>query len=137
MRDQNTKFPLTWVIVSKVWISMESKSTCNFGIFLVMKDLVAWQESTIRFVYIFHISTRGTRNFAHFESSNALHTNFVHAPSHIVWKLLKMSQLSFWHFWSLKSDLSGNTVWPWASKSRHNWPFLVFTMNFCPFKKET
>ena len=37
---------------------------------------------------------------------------------HIVWKLLKMSHLNFWilafstNFCPIKSDLSGNTVWP-------------------------
>ena len=41
--------------------------------------------------------------------------------SHIVWKLLKMSHLKFWilafstNFCTIKTDLSGNTVWPQAS----------------------
>ena len=40
---------------------------------------------------------------------------------HIVWKLLKMSHLSFWilafsiNICPSKTDLSGNTVWPEAS----------------------
>ena len=42
-------------------------------------------------------------------------------PNHIVWKLLKMSNLNFWilafstNFFLSKTDLSGNTVWPQAS----------------------
>ena len=42
-------------------------------------------------------------------------------PPHIVWKLLKMSHLNFLilailaNFCPIKSDLSGNTVWPQAS----------------------
>ena len=43
------------------------------------------------------------------------------APRHIVWKLLKMSHLNVW-IWAfstnccpIKTDLSGNTVWPQAS----------------------
>ena len=41
--------------------------------------------------------------------------------SHIVWKLPKMSQFNFWilafstNFCPIKTDLSGNTVWPQAS----------------------
>ena len=51
---------------------------------------------------------------------------------HCVWKLLKMSNLNFWKlafstdFCSIKSDLSGNTVWPQAlgfQKTRQNWHF--------------
>ena len=40
---------------------------------------------------------------------------------HIVWKLLKMSHLNFWiltfstDFSPIKTDLSGNTIWPQAS----------------------
>ena len=40
---------------------------------------------------------------------------------HIVWKILKMSHLNFWilafspNFCPIKTDLSGNTVWPQAS----------------------
>ena len=41
---------------------------------------------------------------------------------HIVWKLLKMSHLNFFlilafstNFCPIKTDLSGNTVWPQAS----------------------
>ena len=43
------------------------------------------------------------------------------ASMHIVWKLLKMSHLNFWilafssMFCLIKTDLSGNTVWPRAS----------------------
>ena len=42
-------------------------------------------------------------------------------PTHIVWKLLKMSHFNFWvlvfstNFCPFKTDLSGNTVWPQAS----------------------
>ena len=42
-------------------------------------------------------------------------------PSHIIWKLLKMSHLKFWilafssNFCPFKTDLSGNTVWPQTS----------------------
>ena len=43
-------------------------------------------------------------------------------PMHIVWKLLKMSHLNFWilAFFTnicspIKTDLSGNTIWPQAS----------------------
>ena len=64
-------------------------------------------------------------------------------PLHIVWKLLKMSHLNFWNlafsnnFCPIKTDLSGNTVWPQASgfqrlaKLDH---FLAFFINFCPLK---
>ena len=62
---------------------------------------------------------------------------------HIVWKLLKMSHLNFWilafstNFCPIKTDLSGNTVWPQASgfqklaKMDH---FLAFLINFCPLR---
>ena len=54
---------------------------------------------------------------------------------HIIWKLLKMSHLNFWilafstNFCPIKTDLSGNTVWPQASdfqklaKMDHFWHF--------------
>ena len=54
---------------------------------------------------------------------------------HIVWKLVKMSHLKFWilafstTFCLIKTDLSGNTVWPQASgfqklaKMDHFWHF--------------
>ena len=63
--------------------------------------------------------------------------------AHIVWKLLKMSHFNFWiwafstNFCPIKTDLSGNTVWPQASgfqkiaQMDHFWHFLI---NFCPFK---
>ena len=41
---------------------------------------------------------------------------------HIVWKLLKMSHLNFWilafstNFCPIKTDLSGNTVWPQGTR---------------------
>ena len=38
------------------------------------------------------------------------------------------------NFCDIKIDLSGNTVWPQTSdcqKTRHNWPFLAFLINFC------
>ena len=59
------------------------------------------------------------------------HTN----DRHSVWKLLKMSHLNFWilafstNFCPIKTDLSGNTVWPQASgfqklaKMDHFWHF--------------
>ena len=55
--------------------------------------------------------------------------------THIVWKLLKMSHLnvsilaSSTNFCPIKTDLSGNTVWPQAlgfqklAKMDHFWPF--------------
>ena len=41
------------------------------------------------------------------------------------------------NFCPIKTDLSGNTVWPQASgfpKTRPNGPFLAFLINFCPLK---
>ena len=55
---------------------------------------------------------------------------------HSVWKLLKMSHLNFWilafsaNFCPIKTDLSGNTVWPKASGFRLQClmrPFLWFS----------
>ena len=60
-------------------------------------------------------------------------------PTHSVWKLLKMSHLNFsilafsTNFCSIKSDLSGSTVWL-HTLDFQNWPFLAFLMNFCPFQ---
>ena len=57
------------------------------------------------------------------------------ATAHIVWNLLKMSHLNFWilafstNFCPIKTDLSGNTVWPQAlgfqklAKLDHFWHF--------------
>ena len=51
-----------------------------------------------------------------------------------------MSHLNFWilgfstNFCPIKTDLSGNTVWPQASvfpKNSPNWPFWAFSINFC------
>ena len=45
-----------------------------------------------------------------------------------------------WHFppiCPIKTDLSGNTVWPQAlsfQKTRQNGPFLAYLINFCPLK---
>ena len=55
---------------------------------------------------------------------------------HSVWKSPKMSHLNFnfqfWRFCPIKSDLSGNTIWPKASgfKNSPNWPFLAFLLTF-------
>ena len=77
------------------------------------------------------------------KKSVAISTLFFHAfrffaallPSHSGWKLLKMSHLKFLilafstNFCSIKSDLSGNTVWPQAlgfqklAKIDHFWHF--------------
>ena len=57
---------------------------------------------------------------------------------HIVWILLKMSHLNFWHFPPIfvpvKTDLSGNTVWPQASGFQNGPFFFASLINFCPFK---
>ena len=62
---------------------------------------------------------------------------------YIVWKLLKMSHLNFWiltfstNFCPIRTDLSGNTVWPQASgflKTRQIGQFSAFLINFCPLK---
>ena len=62
---------------------------------------------------------------------------------HIVWKLLWMSHLNFfsfgifYQFCPIKTDLSGNALWPQASgfqklgKMDHFWHFLII---FCPVK---
>ena len=62
---------------------------------------------------------------------------------HSVWKSPRMSDLNFsilafsTYFWPIKTDLSGNSVWPQAlgfqklAKLDHFWHFL---MNFCPLK---
>ena len=55
--------------------------------------------------------------------------------AHIVWKLLKMSHLNFWilafstNFCLVKTDLSGNTVWPQASGFQK----LAKMNHFCHF----
>ena len=52
---------------------------------------------------------------------NYLCNNMQLKPPHIVYKLLKMSHLNFWvlafstNFCPIKTDLSGNTIWPQAS----------------------
>ena len=64
--------------------------------------------------------------------------------ANIVWKLLKMSHFNFWImafptiFCPIKTDLSGNTVWPQASsfqklvKMDHFWHFeLTFVQSKC------
>ena len=60
---------------------------------------------------------------------------------HSVWKSPKMSH--FWilafstNFWPIKTDLSGNTVWPQASgfqKLAKMDTFLAFLSNFCTLK---
>ena len=57
------------------------------------------------------------KSFGDFNFWNAFSTFF---QRHIVWKLLKMSHLYFWilafstNFCPIKTDLSGNTVWPQA-----------------------
>ena len=70
-------------------------------------------------------------------SSSVLSTNEIQGGvDHSVWKLLKMSHLIFLisafstNFWPIKTDLSGNSVWPQASnfqklaKLDHFWHFL-------------
>ena len=53
---------------------------------------------------------------------------------HCVWKLLKISHLNLWIlafytiFCPIKSNLSGNTVWPQASDFQDQ--FLTFLINF-------
>ena len=76
----------------------------------------------------------------HYSGSSACCSSFPDASSsslrlHIVWKLLKMSHLNFLilafstNFCPIKTDLSGNTVWPQASgfqksaKMDHVWNF--------------
>ena len=64
--------------------------------------------------------------------------------SHIVWKFLKMSHLNLWilalstNFCPIKTDLSGNTVWPQAlcfqklAKLDYFWHFkLTFVHSKC------
>ena len=57
-------------------------------------------------------------------------------PAHFVWKLLKMSHLNFGvlpfptNFCPIKTDMSGNTVWPQASGFQN----LAKMDNFCPLK---
>ena len=63
--------------------------------------------------------------------------------SHIVWKLLKISHMNLWilafsaNFWPIKTDFSGNSVWPkpigFQKLATLN-HFLAFLMNFCPLK---
>ena len=74
-----------------------------------------------------------------FRSIFGLHFSylFILLLIHSAWKSPKMSHLSFWilafstNFWPIKTDLSGNPVWPQAlgfQKLAH------FSMNFCPLK---
>ena len=58
---------------------------------------------------------------------------------HSVWKSVKNVSFEFFnfgHFSSnfclIKTDLSGKTFW--FSKTRQNWLFLAFLINFCPLK---
>ena len=61
-------------------------------------------------------------------------TVFENHPKCLIWVF------EFWQFppifGPIKSDLSGNTIWPKASgfKNSPNWPFLAFLLNFCPLK---
>ena len=61
-------------------------------------------------------------------------TVFENHPKCRIWLFLILAFST--NLWPIKSDLSGNTVWPQASgkKSRQNELFLAFLMNFCPLK---
>ena len=65
---------------------------------------------------------------------------------HIVWKLLKMSHISFGilaffaNFWPNKTDMFGYTVWQQGSgfqKTRRNSPYFAFSRKFCSILKLT
>ena len=66
--------------------------------------------------------------------NRTLFSPFSFTASHIVWKLLKMSQLNFWilafstNFCPIKTDLSGNTVWPQASDFQKYTIFGIFNL---------
>ena len=61
---------------------------------------------------------------------------------HIVWKSTKMAHLNFWilafstNLWPIKTDLSGNTVWPQALSFQNlaKLSILAFLISFCPLK---
>ena len=102
----------------------------------------------------FLIKSICTTNSSHFKLIQWIRSEEVFSPSkvkrlsHIVWKLLTMSHLNFWIlafctiFCPIKTDLSGNTVWPQASgfqklaKMEHFWHFwLTQNVNVAGFAR--
>ena len=108
------------------WASTIFNETFNFSMFL-NKCFGA-----------FHISCFGW-NVQLLKNVN----HFIYKVFTFIWKSPKMSHLSCWilafstNFGPIKTDLSGNTVWPQASgfqklvKMDH---FVAFLINFCPLK---
>ena len=86
---------------------------------------------------------------AGYYESNSSVSNFAnvsgprvrYSKNHNVWKLLKMSHLEFsTNFYVLIKVTCLVTLFDLkfqVSKTRQNWPFLAFLMNFCPLKMKT
>ena len=118
---------LFYVFLNDLWfskVSWLSTNKINEGGKIGLRRILSWRNP---------ISISKKANF----HKNVIYDGFsgLIPHTHIVWKLLKMSHLNFWiltfstNFCPMKTDLSGNTVWPQASgfqklaKMDHFWHF--------------